>query len=96
VEQQRAGNVVGQVADDLQPPPLFSAEVELQRVALVDAQPLGREALPQARDQVAVDLDHMQVVDAFQQRFGQGAEARADFDDGVAGKRARLRRRSCG
>jgi hypothetical protein len=85
VEQQRAGNVVGQVADDLQSPrALQGAEVELQRIALVDRQPFGREALPQARDQVAVDLDHMQVGQPFEQRFGERAQAWADFDHGVA------------
>ena len=88
MKQQGAGNVVGQVADDLQRTSAFEvAKVEFQRVALVDAQPFGREALLQAGDQITVDLDHMQVVDTFQQRVGQGAQSRTDFHHRVAGAR---------
>src|SRR5690606_20535694 len=39
-------------------------------------------------DQVAVDFHDMQVIQPFQQRFGQCAEAGADFDDRVAALRA--------
>ena len=85
MEQQRAGNVVGQVADNLQRPrTLERTKVEFERIAFVDGQPFRREALPKSRNQVAVDLDHLQMVDAFQQRAGDGTQPRSDFDQGVA------------
>ena len=83
VEEQRGRDVVGQVTD--QPQVAADAcEVEGERVALMDGQAL-RWVLPlQAGDQVTVDFDDVQAVDALQQRLGDGAEARADLDDGIA------------
>jgi hypothetical protein len=85
MEQQRAGDVVGQVADDLQRPRILErTKVEFERIAFVHGQSLGCEALLQSRDQVTVDLDHLQMVDAFQQRFGDGAQPGPDFHHRIA------------
>ncbi|MNR16260.1 hypothetical protein D3C85_1328500 [compost metagenome] len=62
VEQQRGGNVVRQVADQLERAVADAAEIEGQRVALVDGQPLGRDLAAQAADDVAVDFHNMQMV----------------------------------
>src|SRR5690606_19418245 len=39
----------------------------------------------QAQGQVAVKLDHGEPADALDQRLGQGHQARADLDHGIAG-----------
>src|SRR5574340_1290083 len=81
MEQQRRGNVVGQVADDAQVV-TQAAEIELQGIAAVHAEALGGPASLQARDDVAVELDGMQVRQALEQRASQRTEAGADLDDG--------------
>ena len=60
-------------------------EIELQGVALVDRQALRQKALAQAGDQVAVDLDHVEMPEPLGQRRGQGAQSRPDLDQPVAG-----------
>ncbi len=39
--------------------------------------------LAQTGNDVAVDLDHMQMIQPLQQRVGQRAQARADLDDAI-------------
>nr|GEU28139.1 2-octaprenyl-6-methoxyphenol hydroxylase, putative [Tanacetum cinerariifolium] len=91
VEQQGAGDVVRQVADNAQ---LLSCgyrdrtEVELQGVAGVDGQPLARKILFQAGDQVAVQLHHVHVLERAQQTLGHRGQAGADLDHRVAIDRA--------
>ncbi|MNK94738.1 hypothetical protein D3C87_1149490 [compost metagenome] len=84
VEQQRAGNVVRQVADDAQRAAglVQLAEVERQRVAGVHDQPVAIAAA-QAVHEVAVQLHHLHLRQALEQRVGQRAEARADLDHDV-------------
>ena len=86
VEQQGAGNVVRQIAHDAQ---LLAGrhgdlrEIKLQRIARVDRQ-LGRiEGLFQAHDQVAVQLDHVHLLQVAQQLLRHGAQAGADLDHGI-------------
>ncbi|MNP18479.1 hypothetical protein D3C76_1109630 [compost metagenome] len=82
VEDQRGGDVVGQVADHAQ---LLACsgqggEVEFQRIALVQGEVrLQAEPPFQLRDQVEVELDHVQPGVAVHQSFGQGTLARSDF-----------------
>ena len=83
VEQQRGGNVVGQVADDAQVVPQRT-EVEFQCVAAVNGEAVGGPGAVQPRDDVAVEFDRMQVRQAVEQGLGQRAEAGADLDDGFA------------
>ncbi len=89
MKQQRAGDVVRQIAHDTQRRQRWrtrfllgqrqGAEIESQRVAGMQLE-LGTEALLQPRYQVAVELDCMQFVQAFDQWTGQGPQAWADFD----------------
>ncbi len=63
VEQQRRGDVVGQVADQAQRRPVAAqrAEVELERVGEVHAQLAVPAAAPlEFRHDVAVDLDDVE------------------------------------
>ena len=41
----------------------------------------------QAGDQVAVDFDDMQMIEASQQRLGDRPQSGADFDNGIAALR---------
>lgn len=88
VEDQRSGDVVGQVADHPQAAwrRAQGVEVELQGIALVQVEvALAGELLVEDRDQVLVQLHHVQLRAAAQQAFGQGALARADFQHAVFG-----------
>ncbi len=82
MEDQRGGDVVGQVADDAQAVRLLTqaAEVELQSVALVQIEvvALGKLAL-QNGNQVEVEFDHIQVCTAVEQSLGECALAGADL-----------------
>jgi hypothetical protein len=86
MEQQRAGDVVGQVANHTQ---LLSgrhrqrAEVKLQRIARMDQQFFRIEGFLQAHDQVAVEFDHMQLVEVIEQQARHRAKTGADFDHGI-------------
>ncbi len=62
-------------------------EVEFERVRLVQRELRGREALAQARREIAIDLDRRDVSGALDEAAGQRGEARADLDDVVAGPR---------
>ena len=68
-----------------------AAEIELQGVAAVDGEAVGRPGAVQPRDDVAVEFDRVQVRQAVEQGPGQRAEAGADFDHGFA--RLRMDRR---
>ena len=82
MEQQRRGDVVGQVADDAQGV-AEAAEIEFEGVAFMDGELLRREVPAQPGDQVAVDLDDVQASHDRAQRLGQRAETGADLDDMV-------------
>lgn len=78
VEDQRRRDVVRQVADHLQAAGWYAqlVEVELQRIALVQAEIIAAsELVLQDRDQVLVQLDNVQLSATAQQAFGQGALA---------------------
>ena len=65
VEQQRRGNVVGQVSH--QPHARRKrGEVELQRIAAVHHQPLVRKFGAKSRRQIAVDLYRLQPAHALE------------------------------
>ncbi|MCY1447661.1 hypothetical protein D9M71_642910 [compost metagenome] len=88
VEDQRRGDVVRQVADHAQAVRrrTQAGEVELQRIALVQAEVVAvSELLVEDRDQVLVQLDHVQLCAARQQAGSQGALTRADFQHALAG-----------
>jgi hypothetical protein len=86
VEQQRRGDVVGQVADQADRCAARErGDVDGERVGFDDlelADARGRRA--QARGQVAVELDRGQRADAREQREGERAFARADLDEALA------------
>ena len=87
VEQDRRGDVVGQVADHPQRRACGvgqRGEVDLQHVGLDYLHPF---ALAPARGQVAVELDHRQRAAALEQRLGQRAQAGPDLDQRLAGPR---------
>ncbi|CAN0623360.1 protein of unknown function [Burkholderia multivorans] len=94
VKQQRARDVVRQVADDAQRRRVARrgerAEVECERVARVQFEQRP-EALLQPGDQVAVELDRVEGGfrrrQPFDQRLGQRAEARADLDHALPAHR---------
>jgi hypothetical protein len=54
-----------------------------QRIACVHRQLPGRIRLPQPGDDIAIDLDHMQMVEPPQERAGQGAQPGTDLDQPV-------------
>jgi hypothetical protein len=63
MEQQRRGDVVGQVADQAQPGPVAAqcAEVELERVGMMHAQFTAAVTMgAQGRNDVRVDFDDIQ------------------------------------
>ena len=84
VHQERARDVVGQVAH--QPQPLRAVRrregrvVEAQGVGHVQAQVPLVPAPAQARGQVAIDLDGVQVIDTLEQRRRERGEPRTDLD----------------
>jgi hypothetical protein len=84
VEQQRRGDVVGQVADHAQRRRQRAKSNFRASPSWIVSRSGGIVGLAQAGDQVAVDLDHVQVVEPRQQRLGQRAEAGADLDQAVA------------
>jgi hypothetical protein len=59
-------------------------EVELQGIGLVHNQLCGRVIGTQARDQITVQLNHMQGGAAIEQRPGERARAGTDLDQGFA------------
>ncbi|CFE03908.1 Uncharacterised protein [Bordetella pertussis] len=85
VKQQRAGNVVRQIAHH--PQPLAELrEIDRQGVGLDHGQPFGGVLPAQARGQIAVDLDRGQVIDAIEQGAGQRRQARTDLDHAVVAR----------
>lgn len=79
MEQQRRGNIVGQVADDAQ---ILAQdrEVEAERVDIVKRETLGWEFVDQARREIAVDLDDGKPAYPFEQGTRERAEAGPDLD----------------
>ena len=90
-EQQRRGNVVGEVAHNAQRPRVRTrqrAVIEFKRVRLVHPQlRLPGILLAQRAGQVAVDLDDIECSGGGQQRAGQSALARTDFHQSLPGAR---------
>jgi len=63
---------------------LEAGEVELQRIALVQAKArVGAELALQDGDQVEVQLDHVELRAAAEQALGQRALARADLQQAL-------------
>ena len=87
MEQQRRGNVVRQVADHAQRG-AECGEIKLQRVAFVDGELFGRVVLLEVGDEVAVDLDDVEMTETLDEGLRHRAEAGADLDHGLALLRA--------
>ncbi|MCY1367601.1 hypothetical protein D9M69_545440 [compost metagenome] len=86
VKNQRRGDVVRQVADHAQAARhgIEAVEVELQRIALMQVEvALAGKLLVENRDQVLVQLHHVELRAAAEQALGQCALARADFQQAV-------------
>ena len=83
----RRGDVVGQIRDELGRGRLQRGEVEGERVAPV--QPDVRRQVGQARLERAVELDGVDVPDAVGEVAGEHAEARPDLEHDVVCARAR-------
>ncbi len=86
VEQQRRGDVVGQVADDAQPLARRreGTEVEAQRVRAVHVQLAEADAaILQRSDEVAVELDRVEPARRAQEVERDGAFARPDLHEAV-------------
>ena len=83
VEDERGGDVVGQVAEDAQGRFAFphqGAEVEAHGIGLDHRQlVLEGRVLAQASRQIPVKLDHRHLVHLGGDRFGQCRQTRADF-----------------
>src|SRR5690606_19831169 len=90
VEDQRRGNVVGQVADDahLAGRAVDGGEVELEDVGLVQHEAaVAGEAHAQGGREIAVQFDGGEAGVGAQQRPGEGALAGADFHQAFAAAR---------
>jgi hypothetical protein len=99
VEQQRRGDVVGQVADYAQAlcASAQGAEVGAQGIAVVQDQFADvRGGGLQRLQQVAIEFDGLQAAAGFQQRQGYRALAGADLDQSPGRVAARWRRGSSG
>src|SRR6185503_4691559 len=84
LDDQRCGDVVGQVRDELRRCRLERGEVKPQRVAEVEVDVLAAvERLAQARLERTVELDGVHVGDAVGEVGRQYAEARADLEHDV-------------
>ncbi|MNM71427.1 hypothetical protein D3C81_830910 [compost metagenome] len=86
VENQRCGDVVRQVADYAQTAGggIQAIEVEFQRITLMQVEiALAGKLLVEDRDQVLVQLHHVELRAAAEQALGQCALARADFQQAV-------------
>ena len=84
-EEERRGDVVGQVADDAQAAALKDGRpVEFQGVGLDERELLGGELLAQKLGEVAVDLDGGFVACAGDDFARERGLARADFNESVA------------
>ena len=82
LDDDRRGDVVRQVRDELARRRVEVGEVERERVAELDAD--VRQA-GQVRLERAVDLDGVDERDALGEVAGEDAEARADLEDDVGG-----------
>src|SRR3546814_6079949 len=80
VEQQGAGDVVRQVADDTQAA-TRAGKINRQGIALYDRQAFWRMAMAQARRQIPVNLDYRQMIQHIQQRPRQRRESRARSEE---------------
>lgn len=79
--QDRRGGAVGQVAGERKGAVEEErTPVELDRVAVDHFNPVGGKLAAQPSGEAGVLFDDQQVVAAFKERGGEGAEAGADFD----------------
>ena len=80
MEKQRRRDVVRQVADQTQ---ILAdrGEIKIQRIAFVDGHPFRRVLFFQTGDQVAVDFDDMQMIQARHQRLGNRPQTGANLDE---------------
>ena len=85
MEQDGAGDVVGQVAHHAQLGHTHTggqcAEIDLEHVGLDHIEIVAQA---QARGQVAVQLNHGELAQTLDQRLGQGHQAGANLDHGLA------------
>src|ERR1700687_454458 len=88
-KENGCGDVVGQVSDDAQFRP-ECGEIEFQGVALVNDELFLRELSPQALDDIAIDLDHVQRLDDLTERRRYRGQPRPDLHHTV-GRRWRNR-----
>jgi len=83
MKQKRRADVVREIAHDAQIV-AQRAEVEFERIALVQRQSIRRKARAQVACQIAIDLDRHDAARAFDEPPGQRALPGADLDDRVA------------
>lgn len=83
VEQELGRDVIREIAHDSQAR-WQGGKIELERIGLVYRQSPGGMEFAQARTQVPVDLDDMQMIESREQGHGQRAETWTDFDDMIA------------
>ena len=82
--QQRARNVVGQIADQPHTPGTGQCrEIKRQGIGLVNRQPCLRPGLAQASNQIAVDLDRIEVADPIEQFDRECAKPGTDLDETI-------------
>ncbi len=78
MEQEGRRDVVREVADHAQTG-AERREIELERVAFVDRETLGRKFLLEPGDDIAIDFDDVKVFQPRHQRVRERAQAGADF-----------------
>ena len=86
-KQQRRGNIIRQIADNF----LFAghaAKIKLQHIAFVYHQFIGKGQCFQALDDVAVDFDHIKLIELARQRLGNRRQTGADFNHHIIGRGA--------
>src|SRR5688572_10379441 len=84
VLQERRGDVVGQVADDVEWCAGELGEIGVECVAFDDFD-VARHGGAQLRDEVAVDFDRDDAARGGSEFTGKGAGSGSDFDNGVTG-----------
>src|ERR1700748_551904 len=81
-QKQRARNVVRQIPNQLHAAMCEkNAWIELQRISVDDFESLILEARTQKRCKSSILFDRQNLGTFFKNKFGQGAQARTDFDD---------------
>jgi len=89
LEQDRRGDVVGQIADHAEPLARRSGnliEIEVEYVLFKDRDFVGRKLRAQLCGEVMIQFDSNHAACFCGQGSGDGASAGANFDDGAAGE----------